>query len=138
MSKKLVDEAKKLGWDGFLFSKAGRFAGAVTQFEGTNGEMVAVGFNEDEAFTLSDELGLYTAKELLNSMKEIDYSHTSVINGVKLVAWLLTDEEGASTGEVEFVDSELDKYGILDFSVKEQIKKRILALSAANATKNAF
>jgi hypothetical protein len=123
--------AKDLGWDHITLSQKG-FKGAVNAFQAEGGKKVALCFNHHEAFIVSDDQGLFGVEDLTQGVvkgKGVDIEATGQIDGAEVVAWE-EEENGEYAGVVLFDEVKLTELGINDFSIKESIKARILALSA--------
>jgi hypothetical protein len=116
---------KDLGWDHLSLNQKG-YKGAIQAYQSTNGKKISLCFNMHEAFIVSDDEGLFGTADLEQGViknKDIDIDSTGEIVGAVVVAW---EEEG----EVEYSEEKLTELGINDFSVKESLKARLIALAA--------
>jgi hypothetical protein len=116
---------KELGWDHLSLNQKG-YKGAVQAYQSTGGSKVAICFNMHEAFVVADDDGLFGVSDLEHGVikhKDIDIDSTGEIVGAVVIAW---EEEG----EVEYNEEKLTELGINDFSVKESLKTRLIALAA--------
>jgi hypothetical protein len=115
---------KDLGWDHLSLSAKG-YKGAVQAYQSSNGGKIALCFNMHEAFIVSDDQGLFGTADLEQGVvknKDVDIDATGEIVGAEVLAW---EEDG----EVGYAEDRLTQLGINDFSVKESLKARLIAVA---------
>lgn len=118
---------KDYGWDHITLSTKG-YKGAVHGFQTDKGTKIYLAFSSTDAFIVKDDEGLFGKDDLVNGIvkeKSIDIESSGSIEGSHALAWC--DED---TTEIGYDEEGLTELGLNDFSVKEDLKVRLLKLNA--------
>lgn len=126
-SSEVFKTIKALGWSAISLRK-NRYRGAIQLYKSKFNEIgrVAVYFYLDECFIIEDKDGLFHVEDLKDFfMKknglggDVDLEATGYIEGLSLIAFINED------GSVGFADETLNRLGINDEIIREDIEKRL-------------
>ena len=136
-----IKDIKDLKWSMVKISKAAGFDGGVKVFKNAEGKEVAMLVALEDVFLVADDVNAITsasaptlwkadeiAKDIVRN-RDVDIEDYDSLTNTISIGWLNIENNDLSTAEAGFNEELLEKLGLNDYSVKEELRDALVKIA---------
>lgn len=136
-----IKDIKDLNWSMVKISKAAGFDGGVKVFKNAEGQEVAMLVALEDVFLVADDVNAITsasaptlwkadeiAKDIVRN-RDVDIEDYDSLTNTISIGWLNIENNDLSTAEAGFNEELLEKLGLNDYSIKEELRDALVKIA---------